>query len=356
MADASEILRAVTAERYPADECPALTWLRQEWRRTRPLAGLRVLDATPIFHNTLVKHLVLLEAGAQLAVGAGDLIPADSSASEVLRQAGLPMVTPAEDSPWPLDIVLDCAGVHRHRHPRLGTVELTRSGAYHYQNAPHPVILADDSHCKLAETMLGTGDGFRRAMVQLGHGDFTARPVVVFGCGKVGRGVVFALQNAQANITVVDDAARCQPPAGVKFIDLHDRDAIERTVRHAWCVVTVTGVAGAVAQCVNPQTLVDSPALLANMSAEDDFGPAVPATRVLAKKQPLNFLLDEPTQMRYIDPTMALDNLCALELLTSTLPPGLHAAPRRLDEQVLAVELDHSRIADELRASGIANC
>ena len=348
-------IQEITDRRYPPEECPALAWLRGEWRHTRPLEGLRILDATPLFHNTLVKHLALLEGGAQLAVGLGDAIPADPQAIELLRQAGIPVLAQNDAAPWTPDIVLDCAGVHRHRRPRLGAVELTRSGAHYYQHAPYPVLLADDSRCKLVETMLGTGDGFRRAMAQLGHGDFACNSVVVFGCGKVGRGVALAAQGAGAQLTVVDDAKHCSPPAGMRLIDLHDRAAIAAAVRAAWCVVTVTGVRNAIVQCIEPQILINSKALLANMGAEDEYGPAIPADRVLADKQPLNFLLEEPTRMRYIDPTMALDNLCALELLAQTTPPGLHPAPRELDANVLAIEVAHSRIAEEISAAGLAN-
>ena len=348
-------IQEITAKRYPPEECPALAWLRGEWRHTRPLEGLRILDATPLFHNTLVKHLALLEGSAQLAVGLGDAIPADPQAIELLRQAGIPVLAQNDAAPWTPDIVLDCAGVHRHRRPRLGAVELTRSGAQYYRNAPYPVLLADDSRCKLVETMLGTGDGFRRAMAQLGHGDFGEKSIVVFGCGKVGRGVVLAAQTAGAQLTVVDDAKSCKPPAGTRLVDLHDRPAIEEALRSAWCAVTVTGVQNAIAQCIEPKILINSTALLVNMGAEDEYGPAVPAARVLANKQPLNFLLEDPTRMRYIDPTMALDNLCALELLANTLPPGLHPAPRELDAKVLAIETTHSRIAEEIFAADLAN-
>ena len=42
------------------------------------------------------------------------------------------------------------------------------------------------------------------------------------------------------------------------------------------------------------------------MGVEDEYGPNVPASRVLAEKKPLNFILEEPTHLKYIDASLAL--------------------------------------------------
>lgn len=74
---------------------------------------------------------------------------------------------------------------------------------------------------------------------------------------------------------------------------------------------------------------MNGPALIANMGVEDEFGPEVPAERVLNAKSPLNFVLEEPTHLKYIDPTMALDNYGALEVLGGALLRGSTVLRRR---------------------------
>ena len=57
---------AALARDYPPSDCPALSAQHDAWAQTRPLAGLTVLDATPLFRNTRVKHLALQAAGAEV--------------------------------------------------------------------------------------------------------------------------------------------------------------------------------------------------------------------------------------------------------------------------------------------------
>ena len=77
-------------------------------------------------------------------------------------------------------------------------------------------------------------------------------------------------------------------------------------MRDADFVVTATGVKGALDRPQIVEALLASNAVLANMGVEDEYGPSVPATRVLAEKKPLNFVLEEPTHLKYIDASLAL--------------------------------------------------
>ena len=58
----SDILASRVAQAYASNEYPVLLNQYEVWANTRPLAGLRVLDATPVFENTLAKHAALLAA------------------------------------------------------------------------------------------------------------------------------------------------------------------------------------------------------------------------------------------------------------------------------------------------------
>ncbi len=334
---------------YQPEEYPALLAQIESWQSTKPLLGLRVLDGTPIFRNTLLKYVALLTGGAELTVVKGDGIPGDSNIIDLLGDFGIPVLAGAEARQQEFDVVLDCAGVNSEVKSRLGYVELTRSGMYHYQNCSKPVFLTDDSKIKEIETSLGTGDGFRRGMLQSGYGNFSGLRIVLFGCGKVGRGIAMYAIREGAKLVVVDDLSKIRPVSGAEMVDFRNRKSIEAMLDDTWCIVTATGRAGALRGCFNPARLVAGKTLIANMGVEDEFGPEIPPERVLNQKKPLNFILEEPTQLKYIDPTMALDNVGILELKSGNLSPGLNRPARELEEKILDVVRRNGAIAGELR-------
>ena len=147
---------------YGAEEYPALRVQIDSWSAVRPLAGLSVLDGTPVFRNTMTKYLALLAGGAELTVVLGDGIPHDPEIARLLPEFGIPVLSGEEARRREFDVVLDCAGVNTAVKSKYGYVELTRSGMYHYRECRQPVFLADDGRIKVIETGLGTGDGFRR--------------------------------------------------------------------------------------------------------------------------------------------------------------------------------------------------
>lgn len=315
-----EVLDGVYGER----EYPALLALTREWERSRPFDGLRVLAATPIFRNTLLQHRALLAGGANLAAGvavgaggeSGVEMPCDPGVAEVLRQNGIAVVSPPqalalEGEGRGFDLVLDCAGQFSACHPRFGAVELTRSGVPFYETCGYPVYVADSGVVKRIETCLGTGEGYVRALDRLGYGDdFAGRRFVVFGSGKVGQGIALHLLRAGGDVRVVTDCSTGPNPflaaKGVSVTDCHDEASVAALVREADFVVTATGVKGALDRPPVVEALLASDAVLANMGVEDEFGPNVPAGRVLAEKKPLNFILEEPTHLKYIDASLAL--------------------------------------------------
>ena len=127
----------------------------------------------------------------------------------------------------------------------------------------------------------------------------------------------------------VVDPARPDPPRGAALAE--NPPAL---LRRADLVVTATGRKDAAAPYA--ADLLAGHAVLANMGVEDEFGPDVPADRVLNAKAPLNFALPDPTRMRYIDPTMALHNLAALRLAHAAPAPGLHPIAPADETDILA--------------------
>lgn len=329
--------------RWSPEEYPALADQIARWSRTRPLAGLRILDGAPLFRNTLVKYRALIAAGAELVLYVDDAIPYDRAIAASVTDA-LCVVGP-EGITGSFDVVLDCGGRLAGVPARLGYVELTRSGACRYAESKGPVYLADDGRVKQIETALGTGDGFIRGMRCFGYGDFAGRSVVVFGCGKVGRGIICRLQEEGAAVTAVD-VPGAVPPSGMAFIARDNRPALQAALAGAWCGVSVTGVRGALHGMFDPAPVIESGILLANMGVEDEFGPAIPDDRVLNRNAPLNFALEEPTLLRYIDPALALHNAGALAL--AGLAPGCNPPREEDEEHILKIVREKGCIGREL--------
>lgn len=328
---------------YASGEYPALRAQLAEWRESGPFAGLSVLDATPVFTNTLVKYLPLLYGGAQLSVGVGELTPFDPEVVKLLREWGVPVVSPEEGKRF--DVVSDCAGVFSSASSRFGYVELTRSGVYRYRGKDVPVFFADAGRIKFIETTLGTGEGYLRAMKSLGY-DFDGKRVLIFGGGKVGRGVAAYVHRAGAEVAVADLEVR-RMPSGVTAIDGTDKRAVRSALEKADHIVAATGISGALAEYA--KAFCSSKAVIANMGVEDEFGPEVPVSRVLNGKKPLNFILPEPTCLKYIDPTMALANAGALELVRGKLRNDINEPAPELEERILAAVRRDGMINEELK-------
>ncbi len=346
MDDASQRIKDYLLPHYPEQEWPCLLAQAEEWSRTRPLEGLRILDATPLFRNTLGKFMPLIAAGAELYVPWRPLLPTAPEIEELLPTFGIRRASRGDNF---FDIILDCAGQCNRLTPALGACELTRSGVERYERATFPVFNVDGGRIKRIETILGTGESFLRAMAQLGHQDVVGRRLLVVGFGKVGRGIVHYARKAGLVVTVADiEDKSTELPPEVSFVSALDSDAFLAEILRSWCVVTATGHIGALRRKLNAAAIIDSPVLLANLGVEDEFGPAIPKARVLNHKKPLNFILQDPTLMRFIETTMALHNACALELLTADLPHICLLPPADVEERLLTTACSAGLIADDL--------
>lgn len=281
---------------------------------------MRLLDATPVFRNTLSKYIPLLEGGAELAVGLSEVMPHDPKIVQFLRQSGVQIVTPAEKEET-FDVILDCAAAFSALEARIGYVELTRSGVDGYSACKKPVYVADSSKIKQIETLLGTGDGYFRAMGQLGYNDWTGKRIVIFGNGKVGSGVAIYARKNGAIVEIFDENS--------------SHDSVVKAIREAYAVVSVTGVKNALESYATE--LFNSNALLANMGVEDEYSEKIPAARVLAAKRPLNFILEEPTHLMFIETTMALHNHGALEVMKATNHQGFLYPTVEVEREFLSI-------------------
>lgn len=345
-----EKIFAHISEFYVPQDYPALAAELTKWRETRPFAGKRFLDATPPYTNTMVKYLPLLAGGAVLAVGIGKLTPFDPKIPPLLREWGIPVLSPGECADDDFDVIMDCAGMFAGIRTRYGYVELTRSGVYRYRGIDAPVFFADAGRIKLIETTLGTGEGYCRALKHLGF-DLCKKRLLVFGGGKVGRGIALYSLRAGAEVGIADfAAAKTTLPDGAAAVDADDADAVVSAIRAADFIVSATGIAGALAKYAGE--FCRCSAVIANMGVADEFGDGVPAERVLNAKRPLNFVLDEPTHLKYIDPTMALHNAGAAELLAGRVGKGIVTPRSELEDEILDTVRRDGAVAGELNWIG----
>jgi len=334
--DCSVQLQAIRAslapELDPARDYPALAAQAERWRKERPLEGLRILCGTPLFLNTLAQFAALLAGGADLVVFYADELGYDPAIPGFLAGIGLKTCHGAEEaaSSGPFDAVLDCSALNRHVPSRFGYCELTRSGVHSYESDPpdKPVFAADSGRIKSIETVLGTGDGCLRGLRHIGV-DPAGKTALLFGHGRVGRGIEYALLHAGATMRVVDPAqGKIFTPALLNGTDI---------------VIAATGIRHALAPYA--QLLLDSGALLVNMGADDEFGPDIPPERAVNSKRPVNFMLPEPTATRYIDPTLALHNAGILEIMRDPGASGIITPSAPLEDSILA----------DVRVAGIIN-
>ncbi|MCF0168388.1 MAG: adenosylhomocysteinase, partial [Bacteroidales bacterium] len=101
-------MKNLIAANYREEEYPVCLAQAREWSVSRPLEGLTVLDVTPIYRNTLVKHLALLAAGAKLMVGRSALIPGDEKIVKLLEENGIKVISSDSPQSEDVDIILDC--------------------------------------------------------------------------------------------------------------------------------------------------------------------------------------------------------------------------------------------------------
>ncbi len=332
---------------YTEQERPALEYQLKEFADCDSLRGRKILDATPVFRNTLNKYLPLLAAGADLTVGYGGNVPFDTKIIDFLNDIGIKTVENGTATER-FDFILDCAGANSCTETKYGVSELTRSGFYHYEKQNKKVFLADSSRIKTIETALGTGDGFFRAMQKLGYGDLKNKKIIIFGCGKVGFGVGMYCAEHGAVVYAVDDWSNRPGVSVFHTVSRFDCEKINSLLDEIYCAVTASGIYGGLTETFDIQKLVKSDALIVNIGVEDEFAGLVAADRILNSNYPVNFILDEPTHLKFIDPTMALHNAGVLELLRAESGEKFIIPSEELNDFYLKIVREHGIINKEL--------
>lgn len=326
----------VVEKHFSPPQYPCLQEQLQRFKVQKPFVGQQVLYAAPLARNTLVSLLPIIAGGAELAVSWPKITTPDPEVVAFLLRC---RVVCHYKVPYTLsfDVILDCSGDHAKVKSARGYVELTRSGLAYYKDLKGKTCIdVDSSLTKNLETTLGTGDGLLRALEQSGHKELQDKRVLLFGLGKVGRGINRAMQSKGAQVSVVE---RIEQPKNctnmTKWTMADDKEQVLSAVGDADFVITATGVKNVIQNNYPIQPFLESKAILLNMGAEDEFGPGFPSESVGNHKTAFNFILDEPTQIEFIDPVLALYNECAALLLSEYWNEGIQKVPEALDQSMV---------------------
>ena len=286
-----------------------------------------------------------------LSVGISDGIAYDPEIIRRIQSEKIPVVHASAQVHEAFDLILDCAGSFADWDAELGYVELTRSGVARYTRSLKPVYVADSGRIKRIETMLGTGESYFRAMIQSGYTDWKGRRLVIFGSGKVGSGIALYAHRLGARIRFITEPDSITPSIrrlADEIIDCHEPAAVGQAVRSAYAIVTATGHKHVFQKSCPAEAWQQSNALMANMGVEDEFGPELPPDRILNQKRTLNFTLEEPTHLKYIDATMALHNEGALYLATHPDAQGLMDPDPETEDRLLQISITQGIAGKEI--------
>ncbi len=317
--------------------------LKQLWSKTKPLAGVSILHNIPLTYETLVKLESLLAAGANLTVTQVKFVSSlpDAKIIALLNKMGVTYIPQHEEIAGTFDIALDCcAEVMNMSRVTIakGIVELTQSGGEFFKKnkTSFPVINVDDSNLKKLEGMYGTGESFVRAFKERTGLGIQNESFMVFGFGKVGRGIVKYLLKETPHVTVVDQSERQLEHAkkmGVNALHVSQTDAINDCAKNVFCLVTATGQHHVLSQWLSSD--ICPQAIIANMGVADEIGPKFSNEKILCQRMAINFSLKHPTLLHFIDPIFYAHNLGAQLLVENQLSPGYHPFPNYLDDLVV---------------------
>lgn len=342
-------------QKYPQKDAPFMHEQLAQWSAVKPLKGFKVLHHVPVVSNTLLKIACLVEAGAEVWVSNPySFCQAQVEAINSLKEAGISYVEVLNKMKnQSFDLYFDC-GAQLYQtlgRPNIGSIELTGTGDTLYRQIllDIPVISIDRTLTKQLETILGCTQNCGKALKQLTHIDPIKKSWVIFGFGKIGRGLAYYCQRHHISFCVIENDAKQRHLAQkLKIITMNpkDLDAVKSALDKADIVLTATGTEN-IMQSYKKQWFDGK--ILANMGVLDEFGTQFEAQEVLNHKKPINFVLEDPTPIQYIDPEFYLHNMAALMLLEGNLNHTVQDIPIDMDENIIKTWCKyHSHSAEEI--------
>ena len=191
--------------------------------------------------------------------------------------------------------------------------------------------------CKLKNLeTIGTGYSGVEALCELTNIKIENKKFIVFGYGKVGRGIVKALQKYTNNIVIVEanqSLVNKLNDAGSHAILITETNDIRKELKNTFCIMTATGIEGCISNYFDKKEL--DGIYLANMGVLDEFGNKFTNDDVLFSKQPINFFAKEPTLLKYLDPVLYAHNIALDLLLMQKFTKGYNQFPESLSIEII---------------------
>jgi len=373
--------------KIPENDRQCTAQLAQEWEKSKPLVGKKVLLNCHITLSTLIIVDILQRAGAiEIDITATSDLVAHSNPVSTIKEAGLNYFEkgniPVDKCNKYYDIVFDCgAGLLNKVTPQIGMVELTHTDPNLYKDIKFPVITVDNSETKKLETKYGTGDGLVRTLIYAAKNKITYscnsitsfikenkcnldvlitiiqqiteqgklfqdRKYMLFGYGKVGIGIASALKSAGVkpkDIYVVEVSSPAKKAADLKgyttlLLNKEDKDSLQKIKDHLpnmYGLITATGVENMMAEYFTPDEIKHIP-YIANMGTPDEFGKKFSDIAILNDRKLANFMLEYPTEVMYLDPIFTILLKAGDQLVTDKkLVTGLQNVATAIDTEVL---------------------
>lgn len=352
------------SESYVAEkeEMPILQEVIERMAMEKPFQGKRVVIGHFLALNSVALFEAFWRGGAEITVCTTFESERTRSLVRELQSHDFPIL-PVEEAVEAGDYFIDNAGMLGKRRTPKGAVEVTRTGDWVYESLLCPTISIDKSRLKYLEDYLGTGESFVRGWYHIRPDDpLVGKNIILFGYGKVGKGVAFYSRKEGADVIVVDinsDVLTKAQKEGFKAIDLQNRSKLKAALQEADVIIGVTGKPGAVGASIPASWLRANSPFFVNIG-HDEFGSYVPDDEIVGGREvPINFHLKRPTKNHKIDPIQAAEVLAFDELIKhpGKYANGLHPLPSTIDLWVLKKwmsywpEEDLSGISEEIGLS-----
>jgi len=320
------------------DEAPFLMRQVEEYARTG-LNGYQLVNNTPLTISAIVKMMPFIENGFRLRTSTPSFLGRDPEAIRLVQDMGYDFDGNKERCEG-ADILLDCCAELKDIRSAKAVSELTRTGVNVYEKAgaARPVLSVDDSRVKALETFYGTSDGFIRAYKEFVSPEVRGKRFLLFGFGKVGKGILRGLLEQGAGCTIIDTSeAALNSDFGrdAKRILASEIGDIGPLLRGHDVLVTATGRDNFLSETPWAGEILSSGIKLMNMGAADEFGPLFSADDVVNGKRPINFQLKKPTLLKYLDPVFYAHNSVVDLYHSGKLKPGLQPLPREMDDMLV---------------------
>jgi adenosylhomocysteinase len=303
------------------------------------LNGYSLVNNTPLTLSAIVKMLPFIENGFNMRASTPSFLGRDPEAIKLVRDLGYDFDEDKKRCEG-ADLLLDCCAELKGVKSSKAVSELTRTGVHIYreEKVSVPVLSVDDSRLKALETFYGTSDGFIRAYKEFVSPEIKGKRCLLFGFGKVGKGIVRGLLDEGAVCTVVDTcAAALASPYGAaaKRLLASEIADIKPLLRDNDVLVTATGVDNFLSETPWAGEILASKIKLMNMGAADEFGPKFSEADVINGKKPINFRLKRPTLLKFLDPVFYAHNSLVALYHDGRLKPGLQPVPVEIDERLV---------------------